>query len=347
MFEMAANGMGTHQIAQTISNEKVLIPAMYKYNILGYKPNHFDENFPYDWRTSTVRRILESRVYVGDMVSHKQGNKSFKIQKIVKRPESEWITVEGTHEPLVSKDLFDRVQKMIKIKKRANASGAENIFAGVLKCSDCGCNMNFRSYSYSTPDQIRGAYLCNRYRHNGKSEVERKNCTAHYTPYVNLHALTLARLNTLIAANLSEEEIIKLLSSDDQPSKSEQKLLDKLTKRSGELDRIIRKIVEQNALGDISPEIFKKLYSGYIAEQKEVDARIKAYAAKSASKNSEKENAQRFAGQLKKYTVLSELTRGIVLDLIDSIVIYEPAGNLKDGTRRQEIEIHYRFIGSL
>jgi predicted transcriptional regulator len=347
MFEMADNGMGTHQIAQIISNEKILIPAIYKTNLLGYKPNHFDENFPFDWRTSTVRRILESRVYAGDMVSHKQGNKSFKIQKIVKRPESEWIAVEGTHEPLVSKDLFDRVQKMIKIKKRTNSSGVENIFAGVLKCSDCGCNMNFRNYAYSTPEQIRGAYLCNRYRHNGKSEVERKNCTAHYTPYVNLYAVTLARLNMLIAANLSEEDILTRLSSDDEPRKAEQKLLDKLTKRSDELDRIIRKIVEQNALGDISPETFTKLYGGYITEQNELDARMKAYEVKAASESDERENAQRFVETLRRYTASDNLSREKILDLIDSIVIYEPSGSQKHGTRQQGIAIHYRFIGSL
>jgi hypothetical protein len=247
----------------------------------------------------------------------------------------------------VSKDLFDRVQKMIKIKKRTNSSGVENIFAGILKCSDCGCSMNFRSYAYSTPEQIRGAYLCNRYRHNGKSEVERKNCTAHYTPYVNLYAVTLARLNALIKANLSEEEVIKLLLSDDKPRKAEQNLLDKLTKRSGELDRIIRKIVEQNALGDISPETFTKLYGGYIDEQKELDARIKVFNDKSASKNNERENAQRFAEQFVKHTASDELSREKILDLIDSITIYEPSGSLKDGTRQQEIEIHYRFIGRL
>jgi DNA invertase Pin-like site-specific DNA recombinase len=346
MFEMADNGLGTHQIAKIISDDKILIPTLYKYYQLGYKSNQFDENYPHDWRTSTVRRILESRVYVGDIVSHKQGNKSFKNQKIIRHPESEWITVEGMHEPLVDTDLFERVQKVIKLKKRANSAGITNIFAGVLKCSDCNSNMNYRAYNGKV-GHIGGTYMCNKYRHNSNSEVQRKTCTAHYTPYVNIHAATVARLNMMITANLSEEEIVKMLSSDRKPLETAQKALDKLKRRSTELDRIIRKIVEQNALGDITSETFTKLYSGYITEQNELADKMKVHETKLAAENRDRENAQLFVEQIRKYTVSDELSREKVLDLIDKIIIYEPSGNHKDKTRRQEIEFHYRFIGRL
>ena len=132
MFHMASNGYGVHQIARALSDEKILIPTMYKYQTLGYKSNQFDEDFPYDWRTTTIKRMLESRVYVGDIVSHKSGNKSFKNQKLISYPESEWIIVEDMHEPIVDRDLFNRVQQLIKIKKRKNSLGVENIFLGVL-----------------------------------------------------------------------------------------------------------------------------------------------------------------------------------------------------------------------
>ena len=347
MFEMADNGLGTHQIARIISDEKILIPTLYKYNMLGYKSNQFDENYPYDWRTSTVRRILESRVYAGDIVSHKQGNKSFKNQKVIRHPESEWITVEGMHEPLVERDLFDRVQKLIKLKKRANSKGITNIFAGVLKCADCGSNMTYRSYN-GRAGCIGGNFLCNKYRHCSNTEIQRKTCTAHYLPYNNVHDAILARLNKLITARISEEEIVRLLTSDrEQPLKTARKAFEKLKRRNDELDRIIRKIVEQNALGDITPETFTKLYSGYITEQNELAERMKAFEAKFNAENREKENAKLFAELICKYTVTTELSREMVLDLIDRIVVYEATGNGREGTRQQEIEIYYRFIGRL
>jgi len=346
MFEMADSGLGTHQIARIISDEKILIPTMYKFNLLGYKSNRFDENYPYDWRTSTVRRILESRVYAGDIVSHKQGNKSFKNQKLVRFPESDWITVEERHEPLVEKDVFDRVQKMIKLKKRANSKGITNIFAGVLKCADCGGNMTFRAYN-GRAGHSSGSYFCNKYRHCSNTEIQRKTCTAHYLPYINVHTATLATLNMIISANLSEEEIVRQLSDHREPLKAAQKAYDKLKRRSDELDRVIRKIVEQNAFGEITPETFTKLYSGYITEQNDVADKMKAFEAKFDAENRDKENAHLFAEQIRKYTVSDELSREKILDLIDRIVVHEPTGNNKDGTRQQIIEVHFRFIGRL
>jgi len=346
MFGLADNGHGTQQIARIVSDDRILIPTMYKYNMLGYKSNQFDENYPYDWRTSTVRRILENRVYIGDMVSHKCGNKSFKNQKLISHPESEWITVEGTHEALVERDVFDRVQKLIKLKKKANSKGITNIFAGVLKCADCQSNMTFRAYNGNSGHKS-GQYLCNKYRHCSTSEIERKTCTAHYTPYINVYETTLARLNAVLSANITQEEIIRQVSSDREPLKIAQKALAKLKKRNDELDHIIRKIVEQNALGEITAETFTKLYSGYITEQNEVADKMQELETKLAAENNDKENARLFLEQLEKHTVSEELTREKILDLIDKIVVFEATGDRRKGNRQQDIQIHYRFIGKL
>ena len=348
MFQMAADGMGTHQIARIIADEKIYIPTMYKYFKLGYKSNQFDENFPYDWRTTTVKRILESRVYAGDVVSHKQGTKSFKNQKVVRYPESEWIIVENQHEPLVGRDMFEKVQKLIKLKKKANSTGIINIFHGILKCADCNSNMTYHAYN-DRSGRVGGTYLCNKYRH-GSAEIQRKTCTAHYIPYVNVYGATLAHLNMLIAANLSPEDIMRKLQSDTDDGasvKTAKKALDKLKHRNGELDRIIRKIVEQNALGEITPATFGKLYSGYQTEQEEVVKKISTLEAGFTADNQDKENARRFAEQLRKYTHMEELTRDIILDLIDKIIVYEATGDHREGTRRQDIEFHHRFIGML
>jgi len=346
MFEMADNGLGTHQIARIISDDRILIPTLYKCQMLGIKTNRCDENFPYDWRTSTVRRILESRVYIGDIASHKYTTKSFKNKKTIVHPESEWIVVEGMHEPLVERDVFDRVQKLIKLKKKANSKGITNVFAGILKCSDCGGNMTFRGYNGKAGHKS-GNYLCNKYRHCSSSEVERKTCTAHYTIYADIYTETLRRLNSFISANLTAEEIVSQISANREPLKIAEKALIKLKKRNDELNHIIRKIVEQNALGEITSETFTNLYSGYINEQNEVTVQMKALQAKLDAENNDKENARLFVEQVRKHTVSEELTREMILDLLEKIVVFEPSGDRRLGNRQQEIEFHYRFIGKL
>jgi len=346
MFLLADTGHGTHQIAKIISDDKIYIPTMYKFIKLGFKANRFDENFPYDWRTTTIKRILESRVYVGDIVSQKAGSKSFKNQKLVKKPESEWIIVENMHEPLVDRDLFERVQKLIRLKKKANSAGISNIFAGILRCVDCGGNMTYRAYT-GRSGTIGGQYLCNKYRHLKSSEIQRKTCTAHYTPYRNIYPATLARLNAIISANLTEEELVRQLTADHEPQKAARKAYDKLKRRNDELDRIIRKIVEQNALGDITPETFTKLYSGYINEQVELANKMQAYEATLTTEANKKENARRFLEKVQKHKVSEVLTREMLLDLLDKIDIHEPSGNTREGTRQQRIAFHFRFIGQL
>ncbi|MDR1464309.1 MAG: recombinase family protein [Oscillospiraceae bacterium] len=343
MFQMAADSLGVHQIAQALAEEKVLVPTMYKYLQLGYKSNRFDENYPYDWRATTVKRLLESRVYVGDIVSHKCGNKSFKNQKLITLPESEWIVVEDMHEPIVTRDVFEKVQRLIKTKKRANAAHIDNIFAGILKCADCGGGMNFHSHKSANPC---GRFLCNRYRHSSSTDL-RKSCTSHYVPYANIYTATLLRLNQIIAANLNEEDVVRQLMAGCDSSKAAKKMLAKLKHRNGELDHIIRKIVEQNALGEITVATFSKLYSGYINEQETLSEKIAALEAELSAENRDRENARLFIAAVRKYSPIEELSRELLLDLIDHIVVHEATGDRRAGTREQALEFHYRFIGKL
>jgi len=290
MFEMAADGHGVHQIASALTDGKILIPTMYKYVQLGYKSNQFDENYPHDWRPTTVRRILESRVYVGDIVSHKSGNKSFKNQKLVAYPASEWIVVEDMHEPIVDRDLFDRVQQLIKLKQRKNSLGLENIFLGVLKCKDCGANLSHQAWQCKD-GSIGGRFICSRYRHSSGAQAGVKSCTAHYTPYANINAAVYARLRTHIAANLSEEEVLRTLQ------------MQKAQKKHAPPRRILRVSELCGSSSEESP-----------------DLRL-----------------------IHTYSQAKELTREMLLSLIDHIDVHEPTGERRAGTRAQELEIYYRF----
>jgi len=298
MFQLAAGGRGVHQIARALSQEHILIPTMYKYYQLGCKANRFDEDYPYDWRATTIKRMLESRVYVGDIVNHKCGNKSFKNQKLVTYPESEWIIVEDMHEPIVDRDLFDRAQQLIKIKQRGNSLGLENIFLGILKCKDCGANMSHQAYRCKD-GSIGGRFICSRYRHSKGTEAGVKSCTAHYTPYANINAAVFARLRALIAANLLEEEILRRL----QASKAQKK--------------------------NVAPR------------------RVLRISELCGGNAQESIDAQRFLQQIRKYSEAKELTREMLLSLVDRIEVHEPTGDRRTGDRQQALVFHYRFVGSL
>ena len=290
--------------------------------------------------------MLESRVYVGDIVSHQCGNKSFKNQKLVRYPEDEWIVVEDMHEPIVDRAVFDRVQQLIRTKQQKNSLGVENIFLGILKCADCGANMSHQAYQCKD-GSIGGRFVCSRYRHSKGKEAGVKSCTAHYTPYANVNAAVHARLRALIAANLSEDEVLRQAAAQKKAARPNPKVLEQLRRRIGELDRIIKTVIEQNALGDITPCTFHKLYNGYLEEQNEIAGKLAALEEENADEEKTKQDAQRFLEQIRKYSDTQELTRAMLLSLVERIEVHEPTGAKKTGDRAQELVFRYRFVGRL
>ena len=110
-----------------------------KVNIFEGKP----ESKRYEWTIAHVKAILKSEVYIGNSVHNMQSTVSFKSKKKVRKPESEWFRVENTHEPIIDKEVFYRVQEQIKSRRRQTKEKATPIFAGLVKCADCGWSMRF------------------------------------------------------------------------------------------------------------------------------------------------------------------------------------------------------------
>ena len=135
------NGKGPSQIAKQLKEEHVPIPAYFYYEKNGVKVTGFDADNPYDWKQSTVARILENEVYLGHTVNLKYTTLSYKNKKRVERPENERVRIENTHDAIIDKATWNIVQD-IRSRKRRRANMAEqNIFSGLIYCKDCGTTM--------------------------------------------------------------------------------------------------------------------------------------------------------------------------------------------------------------
>jgi hypothetical protein len=133
IFQMAADGLSPFKIASQLSREQILTPRAYTASQCGKYQNCFHPKWPTDWNNNTIATILRNREYLGHLVCNRSTTKSFKNRKIVQLPEEQWIEVQNTHEPIVKQYIFDLAQKVIKVKKRENTAGHDNIFAGLLK----------------------------------------------------------------------------------------------------------------------------------------------------------------------------------------------------------------------
>ena len=345
IFQMAADGLSPFKISRQLSREQILTPRAYTSSQSGKYEDCFNHKYPTDWSQCTIASILKNREYLGHIVCNKNSTKSFKNRKIVLLPEEQWIVVENTHEPLVDQYVFDLAQKVVRVKKRENTSGTVNIFAGLLKCSTCGCVLG---YVKEKTEGHQGAYNCNTYR--AKST---KYCTAHYITYKALYTLVLEdiRRNAQIAWRSKNElaEYAKQLASGsaDNKYKKASKELAKLRQRVSELDVIIKKLFEQNALGVISDERFLAMSEGYEKEQKELSAKTIELQTHLDKQKYESSNAMKFLEAVSKYSDITELNATILNDLIDSIVVHDAEGKYRRKSRVQKVEINYKFIGQM
>ena len=252
--------------------------------------------------------------------------------------------VENMHEPLVDRDTWDLVRSQLSKKRRERRSGEVQMFAGLLYCSDCGSALSFSAVHRKTkPDG--GEYKCWYYMRHGKDA-----CSSHYISYDSIKALVLEdiRIQARYAAHYSKKylEHLRNLASEQEIKnlKKEQQHTEKMRGRIDQLDIIIKKLVEQNALGAISNERFSSLSAGYEREQLELKEQLAELDGKLAKAQSDAQNAERFLALIKKYTELPELNAKVLNELIHRIVIYQ-AETDENGHRTQRVDIFYKFVG--
>ena len=342
IFQMAADGLTPFKIAKQLSNDKILTPRAYLAHKFGKYQNSFSAKYPEDWCNTTVMAILQNRVYLGHIVGNKSTTKSFKNRKQVAVPEAEWIETQNTHPHIVEEYLFNMAQKVVRVKKRENSKGEPNIFAGLLKCSDCGASLGFIK---GKTEGHQGAYNCNVYR-----KKNLRYCTAHYITHKALYELVLADIkrHAQIAKQYEDElsEYAKKLANGNESGKTKrlQRDRDKLRQRDSELATIIKKLFEKNALGVITDEQFVSMSADYGAEQKKGAERIVELQKQLEKRDTEGTNTTKFLNAVRKYSEITELNASILNDLIESIIVYNAEGKSRKN-RKQRVEINYKFVG--
>ncbi len=350
IFDLALHGSGAAKITKTLIAEKVPTAGYLNYKRYGTFANIYadaPEEKSYAWTIAQVKSILKDETYIGNSVHNKQTNISYKNKRRIRKPQDEWFRVENTHEGIISKDVFEQVQGQITARRRQMKTATTQIFAGLLRCSDCGWSM-----SYGTNKTAKGSYSyfdCTNYRQLGKNGG---HCTAHYIRYDVLYAYVLSRLQYWIEqANISEEKLLKRLlksgdSERDKAVKKQTAELAKAEKRKVEVDKLFVKMYEDWTAERITGYNFSMLSQKYQAEQQELIAKIDKLKAKLSSERENADGAERWICLIKKYSHPIELTAELLNALIEKIVVHE-ATKGSDGTREQEIEIFYRFVGKI
>lgn len=341
IFEMYLNGYGTEQIAGFLEKEHILTPNAYaKEN--GFKVSGFVAENKYRWRSSTVSKILSQQEYCGDIINFKTFSKSYKNKK--RRPNSRenWVIFENVNEPIIERDVFDKVQQRrgkIHNKKRKNAE--HNMFSGLLVCSDCGSNLHFH---FNQGNESIQYFNCS------NNNSRNRTCpTTHYIRVDFLEELVKTDINRLIAfTNQYKYEFLKILeqsngAENQSKLKAAENEIERLLKRNEEIDGLFGAIYEDKIKGTISEERFEKMSMRYEKEQADNKAKIFSLSEQIKSDVKEVDTTKMFLDIIDKTTHIETLTAEIVREFIEKIVVHHR--KKKDGITTQKVEIYYNVIG--
>ena len=344
LFEYALDGHGAGWIRRRLEEQKIKCPTCYNRE-QGYRDHYTkwelqdSENGKYIWDESIINRILKNPVYIGVIASQKTEYR-FKVGIIRKKTQNEWIMVPDMHDALVSEDDFNIVQEKLQSRKVASwKNGESSMYAGLIKCGECGKALTFRGHRDRDP---KDKYCCKTYTQFGKN-----HCTQHriYEDQLNeiiLEAIRKAAREALADKDAIANELESKIADGLQAEKTayDNQIL-KAKDRLKVLERVLSKLYEDLIEGRITEATFNSMVAKTSSEQEELTNFIKTTPDPVVVPQDYAEQKRKFRELIKEFSDIKELNAEILNRLIRTITVHENI--LEDGTRDISLDIHFNF----
>ena len=323
IFEMAASGVGLSDIASYLNDNKIKTPSSLKRKNPNSKMRYNEQ-----WTTSSVKKILKNRMYTGDMVQSTQTKVNYKSKKKKALPKSNWDIVPGTHEPLVDKLTFERIQGNVKRTNKSISKRDKRLFENLLFCKECG---NALTITYRK-NQDYWTINCNKYARDPR----RRLCEPHFMPYGKLEEALLEAVRTtckdyikqIDSKSLSKEIANKNNRIEDNKEKTKY-LENKIKEYISKIDMLY----EDKFRGNISEATYKRLSqeTERLLNKAQLDLENYKNTKKECIKTKELEEYEKRIIEL---IDIKRPTRELLQTLIDKIEI----------DKDKNIEIFYKFM---
>jgi site-specific DNA recombinase len=344
IFALTLEGYGPYQIACKLSADRIEIPvvhlARFNEGVNRSKP----VKDPYGWGSSTIVNILKKREYLGHTINFKT-RKHFKDKKSHYVSEDEWTIFENTHEAIIDQQTFDLVQKIrSNVRRYPNGWGEAAPLTGLLYCADCGGKM----YVHRTNNGRRiSQYTCSNYTKVPCGTL----CPTQHR--INESAVLTLVSDTLRAiAEYSRNDRTEFIHTVQETQVAQQsadiskkrRRLAAAQKRAGELEKLICKIYEDNALGKLPDARYRALDAQYAKEQDALEVEIAELEKAVTGYEQSQKSAEKFIALIDKYENFDTLTNTMLNEFVEKILVHERVRKGSQDTT-QEIEIYFNFLG--
>ena len=344
IYRMALEGYGLAETAAQLAADGVVNPTYYWRSRGTSRGGSKSTVEPTKWGHTTVKKILTLQEYCGDVINFKSYSKSYKMKKRIENPEENRAIFLNVHEAIIDRQTWEKVQALQKgtRRKKPTVTQEPSVFSGLLKCPECGGNLNFH---FNQNNHDIKFFSCQ--NHNSGY---RKCSKTHYIRLDFLEQVVLYEVKRLACfASEYENDFIKAMIGRsakvaENTALRKQRELDALTARDRELDMLFERLYEDNVAGKIDDARFAKMSKRYEQEQGENAKKIKALRLELKKDESKRMDIDDFLETVRRYTDAATITKRMVAELIDHIEVYH--AEKQDGITNQRVVIHYNCIGA-
>lgn len=328
IFHSFANGMGKTAIARMLNEKGIPNPTEYKRRkgMIKKVPWHKAGTL---WKYFAIADILGNEMYIGNLIQGKYGSVSYKTKKNKPIPKEQWIRVEHTHEPIIDKDLWDTVQKMIQERAKPFSTGEIGLFAKKVRCKHCGYIMR--------SGKGRGRHYLN----CSSRHVAKDTCIGSFIYVDKLEEMVLEEIRRINSKLLDNKRLEDEIVFQETPLENIEKWKQQCSHHRHRMDQLntaIKNLYLDKVKGDIDAEQFQVLYRELDSDKENAKEEIKQLEQKI-------EQVRFGSGQKEKREIVQEyvnpskLNRLMVELLIDHIVV----SRRDPETKMINIEIHWNF----
>lgn len=323
IFEWNVNeGLGKVTICHRLNDLGILNPTGHKRLELGENyNNHGIQDNTYNWTPSTVRNILSNEIYIGNTVQGKRRTKSYKVHKIETVPKEEWIRVENTHQAIINKEIFEKAQELARKDVKVSQKTKElSIWAGFLKCDDCKRAMNKKSSTNKLGTSYE-YYICSTYRKKSNNL-----CTKHTIKVEKLEAAVLKAINLHIDLLIDTKEVTKQINESLCQTIKNENIKNIIISKKAQISKIYnfkKNLYEDWKNEDITREEYLDYKQKYEAEIEKLKRNIQKLKEEKEKYENQNINNNEWIKKFEERNEITELTRDIMMELIECIYVKE------------------------
>ena len=329
VFILFSQGYGKAAIARLLNERGIPNPTEYK-RLHGLRYQQPRSKTSTLWKYAAVSSMLSNELYIGNMVQGRYGSISYKTKQNRPRPKEAWYRVEGTHEAIIDRDLWDRVQSLSASRAKPFRGGTLGLFARKVLCASCGYTMR------STKSRGKHYLQC------ASRRAARDACPGAFISVDTLERLVIQELNSLSRHYLDQEELVRRAACVQDVNRQRQNWLktkETLRQRLDDNRLCLRSLYMDKVRGIVSEEDYRSMTNSFAAERRRMEHLLAEAGRHLEELETEMPSEEQQRERILRDVHVEHLTREMVEHFIDCIIV----GKRLPGTQVIPVEIHWNF----